>query len=72
MERKIMKSILIKVYRNFMGNKSEKMLKSLRLGGQEQEKKLLYIHQKVLILIKVDRGYCQLEIIQKLQKEYVY
>lgn len=30
-----MKSILIKVYRNFMGNKSEKMLKSLRLGGQE-------------------------------------
>ena len=72
MERKTMKSILIKVYRYFMGNKSEKMLNSLRLGGQKQEKKLLYIHQKVLILIKVDRGYCQLEIIQKLQKECVY
>lgn len=28
-----MKSILIKVYRYFMGNKSEKMLNSLRLGG---------------------------------------
>ena len=36
-----MKSILIKVYRNFMGNKSEKMLKSLRLGGVRIGKKVV-------------------------------
>ena len=41
MERKTMKSILIKVYRYFMGNKSEKMLNSLRLGGAKIGKKVV-------------------------------
>ena len=36
-----MKSILIKVYRYFMGNKSEKMLNSLRLGGAKIGKKVV-------------------------------